>query len=90
MLSDRYFEVEGVIFDNGVAIGSGDAVPGNEIDLIAGSLYLQTDGTVWRKVGTQWTVAAGAPVVTEAVINIDGGTATSVYGGVPPLDGGGA
>jgi len=47
-----------------------------------GSLYVH-DGSTWQEVGT-----GGGGGGTSAVLNLDGGTPTSVYGGVTALDGG--
>ena len=43
---------------------------------------------------TQWVEIGGSPVYTtttqqDAILNVDGGVATSVYGGITPIDGGG-
>lgn len=45
------------------------------------SLYVY-DGTTWQVVGT------GEGGGSSAILNADGGTPTSVYGGVSGLDGG--
>lgn len=46
-----------------------------------GSLYVH-DGSTWLEVGT------GAGGGSSAVLNLDGGAPSSVYGGVTAVDGG--
>lgn len=55
------------------------------IDAVAGTL--PTDGTKWQKIAAQ---GAKGNDGLDASMNLEGGNATSIYGGVSPINCGGA
>jgi hypothetical protein len=67
-----------------VNLPHGSSLPstGTEGDLF----YKTDDDKVYSYNGTAWVAVSGG----EAYANIDGGTSSSVYGGVPEVDGGNA
>jgi hypothetical protein len=87
MISDKFFEVEGVLLEGGPSICGGNSEP-SSVDYPEGSLYLQTDGTFWQlKVGVWLKNGSGG---TSGSPNMDGGFSSSIYGGTEPVDGGSA
>jgi hypothetical protein len=96
MSSTRYLNAK-----NGIEIlhseGTTQILAGNinpttsGVDANVGSIYLNTTGLSFIKVGeldTDWEITSQS--ITEVNTNLDGGSAASVYGGTESIDGGNA
>ena len=90
------FEVDELLVGEYAAILAGSADPSVAlVDRPQGSLYLRTNGEVWRKSGSlpnAWVLIGTGTTTPSGVAlgNVDGGFAVTNYGGGTPLDGGGA
>ena len=83
------FEVEELLIENGSAIGSGSEDPRDfTTEYPIGSLYLRTNGELWKKIGSQdneWEL-----IGANSSSNLDGGSAFTVFESTQIVDGGGA
>ena len=82
---DRSFEVDtnGVSFENGVFMLSGSTLP-NLASVTFPTYFLKTSGDLYFTNGqSSWNL-----VMSQS--QVDGGNASSTYGGIAKLDGGGA
>ena len=91
MLEKDYFNVDGIEFEGSACITSGAVNPADAlIDLPRGSLFLQTNGDVWRKTGTlpnAWALITSTGG-GGASPDLDGGSSSSVYLVTQLFDGG--
>ena len=87
----KAFEIQddGLVFENGVHVISGITSPQGAINPSNPTRYFQTDGSIWYHSGTGG-ISAWTLLSTGGNSQIDGGNASSNYGGTATIDGGGA
>lgn len=60
-IENNFFEVEGILLENGAALYSGAESPDDPpLNLPTGSIYLRTNGDVWSKSTNAWTLIGGS------------------------------
>ena len=62
-LEQHFFEVDGILIGDGASIYSGSINP-NTLDLPIGSIYLRTNGELWKRNGLSvWELVGGTTTI---------------------------